>query len=98
LKLKKTEFDAKINIELPEQIQSFLQEEENMLKAMVEKIVSSGANVVLCQKGIDDMIQHFLARKEVLAVQRVKESDINKLAMATGGKPVTNLQASQKVT
>jgi archaeal chaperonin len=96
LEIEKTEFDAKINIERPEQIQSFLQEEENMLKAMVEKIVSSGANVVLCQKGIDDMIQHFLARKEVLAVQRVKESDMNKLAKATGGKPVTNITSLLK--
>jgi chaperonin GroEL (HSP60 family) len=65
LEIEKTEFDAKINIERPEQIQSFLQEEENMLKAMVEKIVSSGANVVLCQKGIDDMVKHYLARKGV---------------------------------
>jgi thermosome len=96
LEIKKTEFDAKINIELPEQIESFMREEEGMLKAMVEKIVSSGANVVICQKGIDDMIQHFLARKGVLAVQRVKESDIKKLAMATGGKSVTNLEGLSK--
>jgi len=91
LEIKKAEFDTKINIELPEQIQSFLREEENMLKAMVEKIVASGANVVVCQKGVDDMVQHFLARKGVLAVQRAKESDIKKLAKATSGKPVTNL-------
>jgi thermosome len=92
LEIKKTEFDTKINIECPEQMDSFLREEEDMLKAMVEKIVASGANVVVCQKGIDDMVQHFLARKGVLAVQRVKESDIKKLGMATGGKPVTNLE------
>ena len=92
LEIKKTEFDTKINIERPEQMSSFLREEENMLKAMVEKIVTSGANVVFCQKGIDDMAQHFLARKGVLAVQRVKESDVKKLAMATGGKVVTNLE------
>ena len=96
LEIKKTEFDAKINIELPEQIESFLREEEDVLKALVEKIVTSGANVVVCQKGIDDMVQHFLARKGVLAVQRVKESDIEKLAMATGGRPVTNLESLSK--
>ena len=96
LEIEKTKFDAKINIERPEQMQSFLQEEENMLKAMVEKIVSSGANVVLCQKGIDDMVKHFLARKGVLAVQRVKESDMKKLSKATGGKPVTNIESLLK--
>ena len=96
LEIEKTEFDAKINIERPEQMESFLQEEEHMLKAMVEKIVSSGANVVLCQKGIDDMVQHFLARKGVLAVQRVKASDMEKLAKATGGKPVLNIEGLLK--
>jgi thermosome len=96
LEIKKTEFDTKINIESPEQIESFLREEESMLKTMVEKIVATEANVVICQKGIDDMIQHLLSRKGVLAVQRVKESDIKKLAMATGGKPVTNLEALSK--
>ena len=96
LEIEKTKFDAKINIERPEQMQSFLQEEEHMLKAMVEKIVAAGANVVLCQKGIDDMVQHFLARKGVLAVQRVKESDMKKLAKATGGKPVTNIESLLK--
>lgn len=96
LEIKKTEFDTKINIELPEQMESFLREEEGMLKAMVEKIVATEANVVICQKGIDDMAQHFLARKGVLAVQRVKESDIKKLAMATSGKPVTNLEGLSK--
>ncbi len=88
LEIEKTEFDTKINIERPEQMQSFLQEEENMLKKMVEKIVTAGANVVVCQKGIDDMAQHFLARKGVLAIQRAKESDMKKLAKATGGKAV----------
>jgi thermosome len=92
LEIKKGEFDTKINIELPEQMDSFLREEEGMLKAMVEKVVASGANVVICQKGMDDMVQHFLARKGLLAVQRVKESDMKKLGMATGGKPVTNLE------
>jgi len=92
LEVKKTEFDAKINIESPEQIGYFLREEENMLKQMVEKIVASGANVVFCQKGIDDMTQHFLARKGISAVQRAKELDIEKLGKATGGKVVTNLE------
>ncbi len=92
LEIEKTEFDAKINIERPEQMESFMREEENMLKEMVEKIVASGANVVVCQKGIDDMVQHFLARKGVLAVRRAKKSDMEKLGKATGGKVVTNLE------
>jgi thermosome len=92
LEVKKTEFDAKINIERPEQMESFLREEENMLKGMIEKIVASGANVVVCQKGVDDMVQHFLARKGVLAIQRAKDSDMKKLGKATGGKAVTNLE------
>ena len=96
LEVKKTEFDAKINIESPEQMESFLREEENMLKAMVEKIVTAGANVVICQKGIDDMTQHFLARKGILAVQRGKESDMKKLGKATSGKIVTNLEGLTK--
>ena len=92
LEIEKTEFDAKINIERPDQMESFLLEEENMLKAMVEKIVAAEANVVVCQKGIDDTVQHFLARKGILALQRVKESDMEKLSKATGGKPVTNIK------
>ncbi|MFZ0966253.1 MAG: thermosome subunit beta [Candidatus Bathyarchaeia archaeon] len=92
LEIEKTEFDAKINIERPEQMESFMREEENMLKEMVEKIVASGANVVVCQKGIDDMAQHFLARKGILAVRRAKKSDMEKLGKATGGKVVTNLE------
>jgi chaperonin GroEL (HSP60 family) len=73
LEVKKTEFDTKINIERPEQIEIFLREEENMLKEMVKKIVSSGANVVICQKGIEDMVQHFLAKEKILAVRRAKK-------------------------
>jgi len=96
LEVKKTEFDTKINIESPEQIESFLREEEGMLKAMVEKIGATKANVVICQKGIDDMIQHLLSRKGILAVQRVKESDMKKLAMATSGKLVTSLDGLLK--
>ncbi|MEM1586622.1 MAG: thermosome subunit beta [Candidatus Bathyarchaeia archaeon] len=91
LEIEKTEFDAKINIETPEQMEAFLREEENMLREMVEKIKRSGANVVICQKGIDDMAQHFLARAGILAVRRAKKSDMEKLAKATGGRIVTNL-------
>jgi len=91
LEVEKTEFDAKVHIESPEQMEAFLREEENMLRDMVEKISSKGANVVICQKGIDDMVQHFLARKEILVVRRAKKSDMEKLAKATGGKVVTKL-------
>jgi thermosome len=91
LEIEKTEFDAKINIDSPEQMEAFLKQEEEMLKEMVEKIAATGANVILCQKGIDDMAQHFMARKQILAVRRVKKSDMEKLAKATGGKIVTNL-------
>jgi len=93
LEIEKTEFDAKINIESPEQMEAFLKQEEGMLREMVEKIAASGANVVLCEKGIDDMAQHFLARKGMLAVRRIKKSDMEKLAKATGGKIATNLDA-----
>ena len=91
LKVEKPEFDAKLNINNPSQIQKFLDEENNMLKSMVDKISSAGANVVLCQKGIDDMAQHYLARAGVLAVRRVKESDMSKLAKATGATMITNI-------
>ncbi|MEM3725364.1 MAG: thermosome subunit beta [Candidatus Bathyarchaeia archaeon] len=93
LEIEKTEFDAKINIESPEQMEAFLKQEEGMLREMVEKLASIGANVVLCQKGIDDMAQHFLARKGIMAVRRIKKSDMEKLAKATGGRVVTNLDA-----
>jgi thermosome len=91
LEIEKTEFDAKINIESPEQMDLFLKEEENMLKQMVKKITAKGVNVVICQKGIDDLVQHFLSRKNIFAVRRVKKSDMEKLAKATGGKIATNL-------
>jgi thermosome len=93
LEIEKTEFDAKINIESPDQIEAFLKQEEEMMHQMVDKLVSVGANVVLCQKGVDDMVQHFMARKGMLAVRRNKKSDMEKLAKATGGKIVTNLEA-----
>ncbi|MCD6444695.1 TCP-1/cpn60 chaperonin family protein [Candidatus Bathyarchaeota archaeon] len=91
LEIEKTEIDAKIRIETPEQIRAFLEEETRMLREMVDKIVNTGANVVICQKGIDDMAQHFLAKRGVLAVRRVKESDMRKLAKATGARIVTNI-------
>jgi len=91
LEIEKTEFDAKINIESPEQMEAFLKQEEQMLREMVDKLVAAGTNVVLCQKGIDDMAQHFLARKGIVAVRRIKESDVEKLAKATGGKVITNM-------
>jgi thermosome len=90
--IKKTEFDAKINIETPEQMETFLKEEENMLRDLVDKIAKTGANLLICQKGIDDMVQHFLAIKGISAIRRAKKSDMEKLAKATGGKVVTSLE------
>jgi len=91
LEISKTETDAKINITNPQQIKSFLDEENRMLKNMVDKVIGSGATVVFCQKGIDDMSQHYLAKAGVLAVRRIKESDLTKLAKATGARIVSNL-------
>ncbi len=91
LEISKTETDAKINISNPQQLKTFLDEENKMLKTMVDKVIGSGANVILCQKGIDDMAQHYLAKSGILAVRRIKESDLAKLAKATGGRIVTNL-------
>jgi len=91
LEVEKTEFDAKINIENPDQMKAFLDEEENMLKGMVDKIADTGANVLLCEKGIDDVAQHYLAKDGILAVRRVKQSDIEKLVKATGARVVSNL-------
>jgi len=91
LEMEKTEVDAKIEITSPDQLKSFLDEEENILKRIVENIKASGANVVFCQKGIDDMVQHYLAKADIFAVRRVKESDMKKLARATGGKIVSNV-------
>ena len=91
LEIEKTEFDAKINISSPDQMNLFLEEENKMLKNMVDKITATGANVVICQKGIDDIAQHYLAKAEVLTVRRVKESDMAKLAKATGARVVSNL-------
>ncbi|MEM5836427.1 MAG: thermosome subunit beta [Candidatus Aenigmatarchaeota archaeon] len=91
LEVKEPETDAEIRITSPEQMQAFLEQEQRMLKAMVDKIVRVNANVVLCQKGIDDVAQHYLAKKGILACRRVKQSDMEKLAKATGGKIISNL-------
>ncbi len=91
LEVEKTEFDAKINIQNPEEMKAFLDEEEKILRDMVEKVAKSGANVLICQKGIDDVVQHFLAKKNILAVRRASEKDMEKLARASGAKIVTNL-------
>ena len=90
---EKPELDAKLSIDTPQQIEAFLKQEEIMLKNMVEKVLASGANVVICQKGIDDMAQHFMARKAVIAIRRAKKSDMEKLARATGGKIISNIDA-----
>ena len=91
LEVKKTEFDSEIRIRDPTQVKAFQDQETNMLRKMVQKIGEAGANVVFCQKGIDDLAQHFLARQDIVAVRRVKKSDMDKLSRATGGKVITNL-------
>jgi len=91
LEVKKTEIDARIQIQDPTQLQAFLDEEEGMLKKMVEKVVKSGANVLICEKGIEDIAQYFLEKHNIYAVRRAKESDMEKLAKATGGKIVANI-------
>jgi thermosome len=91
LEVEKTEMSAEIRIRDPSQMKAFLDKETSMLSGMVEKIVASGTNVLVCQKGIDDMAQHFLAKRGILAIRRAKESDMEKLSRATGGKVVTNL-------
>jgi len=96
LEVKKTEIDAKIEITDPTQLQAFLNEEEAMLKRMVDTVKKSGANVVFCQKGIDDLAQHYLAKEGIYAVRRAKKSDMEKLAKATGGKVVTKLDELTK--
>ena len=91
LEIEKTEYDAKLNINSPEQMQRFLDEENKILKSMVEKISSVGANVLLCQKGIDDIAQHYLAKSGIIAVRRIKESDMTKVSKATGARIVANI-------
>jgi archaeal chaperonin len=92
IEIKKTEIDANIQIKTPDQMQGFLDQEEKMLQDMVTQITSTGANVVLCQKGVDDVAIHFLAKKGVYAVRRISESDMKKMAKATGAKIVNNLK------
>jgi len=92
LEIKSPETEAKIQVADPKQFQAFLEQEQQMIKNMVNKIVASGANVVFCQKGIDDLVQHYLAKKGILAARRIKESDIQALAKATGAKIVGNLE------
>ncbi|MDE1822543.1 MAG: TCP-1/cpn60 chaperonin family protein [Euryarchaeota archaeon] len=96
LEIKKTEIDAKIEINDPTQLNAFLQEEESMLRKMVDTVKRSGATVVFCQKGIDDLAQHFLAKEGVYAVRRVKKSDMEKLAKATGGNIVSKVSELTK--
>jgi len=91
LEVEKTEMSAEIRISDPTQMQMFLEEENRMLKEMVNKLHNAGANVLICQKGIDDISQHYLAKHGILAVRRVKESDMTKLAKATGGRITTNI-------
>jgi len=92
LEIKKTEIESKINIKSPDQIQSFLDEEDKTFHKMVASVKSSGANVVVCQKGIDDVVLHYLAKEGIYAVKQVKESDLQKLARATGAKIVTGVK------
>ncbi len=92
LEIEKTETDAKIEITSPDKMEAFLHQEEKMMRDMVEKIQKTGANIVFCQKGIDDLVQHFLAKKGIAAVRRVKKSDMEKLARATGGKVASSLE------
>jgi chaperonin GroEL (HSP60 family) len=91
LEVEKTEFDAKINIQNPDEMKAFLDEEEKMLRDMADKVGKSGANVLICQKGIDDVVQHFLAKKNIMAVRRASEKDMEKLSRASGAKTVTNI-------
>ena len=96
LEIKKTEIDAKIEITSPDQLQRFLDQEEKMLKTMVDKIKATGANVVFCQKGVDDLVQHYLAKNGIFAVRRVKESDLKMLAKATGARVSTSIDELTK--
>jgi thermosome len=91
LEIEKTETEAQIQITSPNQLQTYLDEEEKILKSMVEKVTTSGCNVMFCQKGIDDVAQHYLAKKGILTARRVKKSDMEKLAKATGGRIISNL-------
>jgi len=91
IEIKNTEIDAKISITSPSQMEAFLEQEEQIIRKMVDKIITSGASVLLCQKGIDDMAQHFLAKHGIYAARRIKKSDMEKLARATNAKVITNV-------
>ena len=91
LEIEKTEMDAEIRITDPSQMKAFLDEEEKMLKEMVDKVVQASANVIICQKGIDDLAQHYLAKAGIMAIRRAKKSDMEKLTKACGGRIITNL-------
>jgi archaeal chaperonin len=91
LEIKDTEIDAKIQITDPSQLQAFVEQEEKLLKKMVEQVAASGANVLFCQKGIDDFAQHYLSKRGIFTLRRVRESDMKKLARATGAKITNNL-------
>ena len=92
IEVPETELDTEVNVTDPNQLQEFLDQEEEQLREMVDSIVAAGADVVLCQKGIDDMAQHYLAEEGILAVRRAKKSDIQALARATGGRVVSNIE------
>ena len=96
LEIEKTETEAQIQITSPEQLQTFMEQEEKILKGMVEKVAASECNVMFCQKGIDDIAQHYLAKKGILVARRVKASDMEKLSRATGGKIISNLSDLNK--
>ncbi len=96
LEVKETETDAQIQITDPTKLQEFIDQEERMLKKMVDKIAVSTANVILCQKGIDDVAQHYLSKKGIMTARRVKKSDMEKLAKATGARIVTNINDLMK--
>ena len=96
IEVKKTEVDARIQIQDPTQLQAFLDEEERMIQHMVDKIRESGATVVLCQKGIDDIAQHFLSKNQIYAVEQIKENDIKKLSKATNGRIIADIDELTK--
>jgi chaperonin GroEL (HSP60 family) len=96
LEIEKTEISAEIRIKDPSQMKAFLDQETDMMQDMVSKVKASGADVIFCQKGIDDMVQHFLAKEGIIAARRVKESDMEKLARATGGRIISDLDDLKK--
>ena len=96
LEIKSPETDTKVQISSPDQLEQFLEQEERMISDMTEKIKASGANVVICQKGIDDLAQHFLAEAGIIAIRRVKKSDIDKLSKATGAKVASRIKEINK--